>query len=153
MEWVYDRKQADVDRAKELTEKYLSGVITNAELIEWRSGLKGTLNLSDLNRIEGNTAELAQLVAASVQTRTWSYGDIPRVSDYFRLIKNVQSIRNAWGALAKTPETPMQPLNTYQKWNDIEKILHDVHYVFERTAQSYYYCGDEIFAGEGIGII
>jgi len=45
----------------------------------------------------------------------------------------------------------LSPLVTYQKWNAIERILHDVKYVYDRVMDSYYYCGDEIYAGEGIG--
>lgn len=153
MEWVYDRTQEDVDRAKKINQKYLSGVITDSELAEWNAGLKGALNTCDLNRIENNMKELSELVAVFVQTRTWAYGSIPRVSDYLRIRNNAEKIRNAWAVLRDTPNTPMPPMNTYQKWNDIEKILHDVHYVYERTVQNYYYCGNEIFAGEGIGLI
>ena len=78
---------------------------------------------------------------------------IPRVSDFKRICDNVQRIREAWSALKDTPATPDPPLITYQKWNAIERILHDVKYVYDRVVGSYYYCGDEIYAGEGIGIL
>lgn len=153
MEFVYDRTQADVDRVKELNQKYLARTITEEEKTEWSAGLKGALNISDLNRIESNTAQLASLLAVTVQTKTWNYNDIPRASDYLRIRNNVQAVRDAWAALSDTPETPTQPLVTYQKWNDIERILHDVNYVYERTMNSYYYCDTEIYAGEGAGIL
>lgn len=153
MEFVYDRTQADVDRAKELNQKYLSRTITDDEKAEWAAGIKGALNLADLNRIEGNTAQLASLLAVTIQTKTWNYNDIPRSSDYLRIRNNVQTIRDAWAALSDTPDTPTQPLTTYQKWNDIERILHDVNYVYERIMNSYYYCDTEIYAGEGVGIL
>lgn len=150
---VYDRTQADVDRVLELNQKYLARTITDEEKVEWAGGLKGALNISDLNRIEENTALLASLLAVTAQTKTWNYNDIPRASDYLRIRNNVQSVRDAWAALSDTPDTPTQPLVTYQKWNDIERILHDVNYVYERTMNSYYYCDTEIYAGEGAGIL
>ncbi len=155
--FVYDRTQADVDRVKELNKKYLDGTITDEEKQEWNTGingklgLKGAFNLSDIQRIENNTQIIGGLVAASVNVKTWAYGDIPRVSDYRRIRQNVQKIKEAFLTHSDTPEVPGQPLNTYQKWNDIEKILHDVYYIYVRLKNSYYYCDTEMYAGEGIG--
>ena len=153
MEWIYDRTQSDVDRVRELNAKYIAGTISDDEKAEWAAGLKGALNVSDLNRIEGNMATVAGKVAASIKTKSWSYGDIPRVSDYLRIRGNLQVIKDAWMALSDSPAVPDQPLNTFQKWNDIEKLLHDVNYTYDRTVSSYDYCGSEIYAGEGIGVI
>ncbi len=153
MEFVYDRTQSDVDRVKELNQKYLARTISDEEKAEWAAGLKGALNVSDLNRIESNTTQIASFLAVTVHTKTWNYNDIPRASDYLRIRNNVQAVRDAWAALSNTPQTPAQPLNTYQKWNNIERILHDVNYVYERTMNSYYYCDTEIYAGEGAGIL
>ena len=155
--FVYDRTQEDVDRVKELNRKYLDGTITEEEKQEWNTGingkvgLKGALNLSDIKRIENNVKVIGALVAAAVSVREWDYGDIPRVSDYTRRCGNVQKIRSTFIVHADTPQVPKQPLNTYQKWNDIEKILHDVYYIYVRLKNSYYYCGTEMCAGEGIG--
>ena len=148
MEWVYDRTQEDVKRAKLLTPKYAAGTITETEKKEWAAGMKGALNASDLNRIEGNIREIAGFLAI-----TWEKNQIPRVSDFKRIRDNVQRIRDAWSTLKDTPDTPDTPLVTYQQWNAIERILHDVKYVYDRVMDSYYYCGDEIYAGEGIGIL
>ncbi len=157
LSFVYDRTQADVDRVKELNRRYLDGTITEKERREWGTGingslgLKGAFNLSDLQRVEGNTQVIGGLVAATVSVKGWEYGDIPRVSDYQRIRNNVQKIKNSLMVLSDTPQVPDQPLNTFQKWNDIERILHDVFYVYVRLQNSYYYCGSETYAGEGIG--
>lgn len=159
MEFVYDRTQADVDRVKYLNERYISGTITDEEKREWNigingsAGLKGAFNLADINRIEINCQTIGELLSADVEVKKWEYGDIPRVGDYLRIRDNVQKIRDAFFTFSNTPPTPIQPLNTYQKWNDIERILHDVYYVYMRIQNSYYYCGDGMHAGEGIGDI
>ncbi len=157
LDFVYDRTQADVDRVKELNTKYLNGTISEDEKREWSTGingsrgLKGAFNLCDLQRVESNTQVIGGLAAATVSTKDWAYGDIPRISDYARIRENVQKIRDSQMVLSVTPEVPGQPLSTFQKWNDIEKILHDVYYVYTRLQESYYYCGTEMYAGEGIG--
>lgn len=151
MEFIYDRTEEDVKRAAELNEKYAGGRITEHEKQEWMGNLKGALNLSDLNRIEGNLAVLAQHFNTTVAQKTWACGDIPRTGDYKRILDNVQNVRSAWFALSDTPPTPVQPLNTYGKWNDIERILHDLNYTYQRYINNVCYCGTEICAGERIG--
>ena len=153
MEWVYDRTQADVERVKALNDKYAAGTISEEEKREWAAGMKGALNAADLNRIESNIREIAEALAVSVTVKMWGADQIPRASDFKRIRDNVQRIREAWSALKDTPATPDPPLTTYQKWNAIERILHDVKYVYDRVMGSSYYCGDEIYAGEGIGIL
>ena len=113
---------------------------------------KGVLNADDINRIENNTGDIADKIAVPVTVKSWSVGGLPRVSDYKRIRDNVERIRQGYGIRSDTPATPEQPLNTYQKWNDIERILFDVNDLYDRTENARAYCG-EIFAGEGVGIL
>ena len=159
MEFVYDRTQADVDRVKYLNQRYINGTITDEEKREWNTGingsigLKGALNLADIQRIEENCRTISEILSADIKTKEWEYGDIPRVSDYLRIRDNVQRIRDIYPSISSIPQVPEQPLNTYWKWNDIEKILHDVYNIYVRIQNGYYYCGAEMYAGEGIGDI
>ena len=130
MEFVYDRSAQDV---LQMTKK-------------------GVLNADDINRIENNTWDIADKIAVPVTVKSWSVGGLPRVSDYKRIRDNVERIRQGYGIRSDTPVTPEQPLNTYQKWNDIERILFDVNDLYDRTENARAYCG-EIFAGEGVGIL
>lgn len=130
MEFVYDRSAQDVlQRTK-----------------------RGVLNADDLNRIENNCKEIGDKIAIPVTVKSWAVGGLPRVSDYARIRKNVEDIRNGYGIKSDTPETPKSPLNAYQKWNDIEKILYDVNDLYERTMSAKVYCG-EMYAGNEIGVI
>ena len=130
MEFVYDRSAQDV---LQMTKK-------------------GVLNADDINRIENNTETIADKIAVPVTVKSWPVGGLPRVSDYKRIRDNVERIRQGYGIRSDTPATPEQPLNTYQKWNDIERILFDVNDLYDRTENARAYCG-EIFAGEGVGIL
>lgn len=155
MEFIYDRTQGDVDRVIELNRKYVEGSITEDEKAEWASDMKGALNLSDITRIEGNIKALAEFFEVSIGLDPYpdkTTRSIPRVNrDYKRILDNLQVLRDAWFALSDTPGTPAQPLNTYQKWNDIERILHDLNYTYEGYINGFSYCGTEVYAGEGIG--
>lgn len=160
--FVYDRTQEDVDKAIELNNKYLNGTITKEEKEEWEKGiefwhelrwdrsLKGVLNVVDIERVEWNTSVIADLLVIDVQTNEWHYGDIPRVTDYKRIRDNVDKLRSVWN-LKTVPKTPIQPLNTYQKWNDIEKILHDIYSTYIGLLNNRQYCGTEMYAGESVG--
>lgn len=153
MEFVYDRTQADVDRVTELNRKYIIGTITAEEKAEWAVGIKGALNLADVNRVESNMMAIAAEIAASVSTKTWSTEVALRESDYTRILSNLGTIRAGYGIMSDTPLVPEHPVNTFQKWNDIEKILYDVHYVYTHVQMDRFYCGSDVFAGEGIGVL
>lgn len=150
--FVFDRTQEDVDRVLELQKKYIDGTITDDEKKEWNDGIKGAINISDINRIEENIDAISSVISVKTVVKSWEMGNIPNASDYRRILSNVQKICEGWAVLPDTPEIPKQPLNTYQKWNDIEHILYDVYYLYNTTSAHLYY-GGEISAGEGIGII
>ena len=136
--FVHDRTQEDVLRVARLNDKYLNLEITKEERDEWLAGIKGALNASDLQRIEWNTRLIGELelLRLTLSVREWERPDIPRVSDFTRLLDNVRQIRESGMTLPDTPQVPEHPLNTYQKWNDIEKILHDAVLVHERTLKN-----------------
>lgn len=127
--------------------------ITDRSLEDIRQRTKAFLNASDLERIEKNTELIAGYIAVPVTVRTdWAIGDLPRASEYRRIRDNVERIRNGYAIRADTPPTPVQPLNTYQKWNDIEKILKDVFWMYFDNLNNINYCG-EVYAGEGVGVL
>ena len=130
MDFVYDRTNQDVLDKNE----------------------KGTNSLPMWNRVESNSQAIANKIAVPVTTKSWVMTDIPRVSDYLRVRTNVEAIRSGYGTFPGTPTTPTQPLNNYEKWNAIEKILHDVNKLYDDTQNALYYSG-EIYAGESVGIL
>lgn len=114
---------------------------------------KGFINASDMERVETNTELIAGYIAVPVTVKkNWKTGDLPRVSDFKRIRDNVEKIRSGYVIRADTPETPVQPLNTWQKWNDLEQILYDVFWIYFNNLNNKDYCG-EISAGEEIGVI
>lgn len=75
----------------------------------------------------------------------------PTESVYEELLNNVEEIRNAHIGYSTTPPVPVHPLNTYQKWNQIERILSDVYAILLNNF--HYYCGSEIYAGDETGLL
>ena len=155
LEFVCDRTGRDVDYVIELTRKYQNGTISDNEKKEWMRGLKGALNASDLNRIESNIASISSILQVEICScqNNWSARDKPHAEDYERIRNNVKTIRDEWMQLPGILPVPERPLNTYQKWNDIEKILSDIFLVYKNIIGNFYYCDTEVYAGEGIGVL
>lgn len=131
MEFVYDRSAQDVlERTK-----------------------KGVLNAVDLNRIEGNAKAIGDKIAVPVVAKTWEMGGLPRYSDYARISDNVARIRAGYAVRSDTPEVPERPFNSYDKWNDIEKILFDVNDIYEKSISVKIFCGEDVSCGDEIGVI
>lgn len=144
--FIYDRTQADVDRVKEL--RSIGWVnLTDAQKAEWLGGLKGSLNTADLQRIENNVYSLSQLLEVSLQSNKDNIPEIPGVSYFNQLIVNLEALIATGFVYLTTPEVPQNPINTFQKVNDIEKILRDIYSVYVANSTSSFYCG-EAYAGE-----
>lgn len=153
---VYDRNLSDVQEAKEYQRKIINtgfSSLTEQEKQKWYAGLKGYLNTTDLNRIEGNCKELGELLNIQLgAVKTWGMQNIPTQSDFQRIRDNVEKIRESRYVYPSTPYTPELPLNTYNKINDIEKILYDVHTSASGNFEAKYYI-DEIYINEEMGEI
>lgn len=142
---IYDRTLYDVNRAIELNNKYLNGTITNEEKIEWKNGLKGALNKSDLDRILVDINYLSNKSQVSITSQT--IPEIPTISWYSELLTNIQTLVNAIGKRSETPDLPTQPLNTYTKWNIIEKHLQDMYEI--TSSYVFNYCGNnELYSND-----
>lgn len=153
MIFVTDRTQEDVDRVKYLTEVLLSGTNTEEELEEFLENSKGALNYSDLHRIASNINDIAELINVPHNLYEYDYihpetYDVPRVAYFKDLLEHISRIRNSHYYLSGTPRTPSMPLNTFQKINDIEKILEDAYTAYLINQKSLFYCGDNIYSGE-----
>lgn len=148
--FIFDRTQSDVDRVKELA--VLGHChMTEEQKKEWSRGLKGSYNRTDAARNEKNCKMLAEFLKLDINTYQDSVPLHPDADYWHHLLNNVSAIRESGYHYRTTPEVPDMPINTYQKANDIERILYDVYTVF--SAIVYYYAGTEIYAGEEIGLL
>lgn len=147
-ETVTDRSQSDVNRVLELLEKGWQNFSDN-EKTEWSNGLKGAMNTADYERIQNNIQLLSDVLEIGLTVS--AVPEPPTASFFDEILQNVTAIREAHPAYTTTPENPTHPLNTYSKWNDIEKILTDVYTILLNNFC--YYCGSEIYAGDETGLL
>jgi hypothetical protein len=110
--------------------------------------MRGALNVSDLSRIQNNIQILIDVL--EINTTVAEIPEFINTSFLDNIIKNVELIRKAYMIYTHTPKTPSHPLNTFSKWNDLEKILDDVYTIL--NSNFHYHCGD-IYAGESIGLL
>jgi hypothetical protein len=81
----------------------------------------------------------------------WTKESKPSTEALSRYFNNIAEIRALLPAVyASTPEVPGANLSefTYEKANDLEKILLDIEKIIQNIVASWFYLGD-IYAGEG----
>lgn len=150
---ITDRTPYDVDRWKQLKNKGIQNM-TATELAEWRNGMKGSYNYTDLNRVEEAVKYVAQRLTQKgysifLTTKTdWTLGTIPTKAAMDRYMGNVARIRSAIPVYPTTPAAPTTAQKlTYKMANDIEQILKDVDSLIDNMLGGYYFSGD-LYAGE-----
>ena len=151
---IYDRTQADVDRAIELNAKYNEGTITAEELTEWDNFLKGAIDYQTLNRVgewveylSNKLNSYAYLNTTSPKT-DWAVTDFMTQQQAVTYLQNIRNLMNVIGVRI-TAELPnsMNKL-TFESANAIEKILYDLDTGISNMEQNWKYSG-EVISGEG----
>jgi hypothetical protein len=87
--------------------------------------LKGCVNASDLNRIEGNLDYLNRRIIfkggspGSMVVKTWERGEVVLTSDVRRLVKNARGVAHLYGLLGVVP-MPALTIEGYEDMNNLE---------------------------------
>ena len=113
-EFILDRTKADVDYANSLSEVQRANLATD---------LKGTLNLSDFQRLDTNFSALSILDDEEFLDLTPQ--DVPYEAYFNTIEANLIDVLETDYHLASTPAVPERPFNEYRKWNSIEQIVFD----------------------------
>ena len=129
-----------------VTNRTLDDVLARNEL--------GVLNASDLNRIDGNMQELAKKLGVTIApAKNWTNSSIPVVSDYERIINSTKAVRSALKVPEPMPEVPAMPLNSFDKYNAIEKIQLMLYTQYRVLQDAKIFAGDGYYSGDKIGVI
>ncbi len=142
---IYDRTQSDIDAAEEALAAVQRGEPLTAQIIA--ALIKGTLNISVMNRIESKEDELSGLFAADyyfsdyIQTKSWTYYDYFKPSDFDRILDNLQKLRQAYFTHTSTPEIPDRNYFRYQTINAVEYMLNDLDIMINEIKSYYRECG------------
>lgn len=129
-----------------VTNRTLDDVLARNEL--------GVLNASDLNRIDGNMQELAKNLGITIApAKNWTNSSIPVVSDYERIIDSTKAVRSALKVPEPMPEVPAMPLNSFDKYNAIEKIQLMLYTQYRILQDAKIFAGEGYYSGDKIGVI
>ncbi len=146
-EWiepVFDRTEEDVSLAK----AYNKSPSESAS-----SEYKGTLNASDLNRIEGNCEYLSELLhscgyTSHVTVKTdWSMTDFPTLTEFTRVRDNITELLNAYAQAQDMPEMRADDRTDYVEINNMEFDLYRINEMIADMKAIYMYSG-ELYGGE-----
>lgn len=148
-EWIepiFDRTIDDVNYAIAKIEEWKQTGTT--DVID----LKGCLNVSDINRIDGNIQYLKERLNAlyyfpSTVHVVWGGDDLPDEMDVDMLLLSLANTITAYFKPTNSPDVPDTML-TYTQINDIEKILYLVKEMIEDMVASFRECGT-FNCGEG----
>lgn len=151
---IYDRTQADVNRAIELNSKYNAGTITAEELTEWDNFLKGAIDYQTLNRVGEWVEYLSDKLNSYSYLQTtypktdWVETDFMTPEQAITYLQNIRTLMNVIN-VRLTAELPnsMNKL-TFESANAIEKILYDLDTGITNMEQTWEYVG-EVISGEG----
>lgn len=105
-----------------------------------------------MNRIEGDCAQLGELLGVTLTTKTWVRTDFATVAELARIRENISALRAAYYTPSSTPDTPDNPLNNWEKFNAAEQILADLYSIYNKNCSAYMRLG-EGYAGDQIGVI
>lgn len=126
---IYDRTQLDIDNDTE----------------------KGQYTYTDLNRVESWCEYIANILNSynyfvHIDVKTdWKESDYHYSEDLERIRQNVYTLKNAYYSFTQIPEN--LEYMTYEKANDIEKILYEINTLIENMISQFYYAG-ELYSGE-----
>ncbi len=113
---------------------------------------KGHLNADDLNRIEGNAQYLHEVLLGYGYSQSpitkidWVMTDFPYISEMERVRSNVAEIIRGYYSQNTEVPTSIESL-TWQKLNDLERVLLQVKEMIGKMEQSFKYCGDAYCGG------
>lgn len=159
---VFDRKQEHVDKAIAFRDKYLKGggIVEYSYVPDDKYDIddiyifiqalqKGVLFVEDvINRIEYWQDKIQTMLNEIGYWNTdlhnqleWNLGAKFTKSDFERILKNEDKLKNAFFVYKDTPATPPISFH-YDDINSIEKILYDLNKMVENVKSNYRECGN-----------
>ena len=147
---ITDRTAVDVQRLQELIAKGPS--MTEEEMTEWLSHMKGAYNARDLNRVEKAVLYVIERLKIAgwflvAQTKTnWQMTDFPTLLEMQRYLNNVRLLRSALPV--GMPEIPLDTDKLkFDEANTIEQVLEMLDAAVTNIMLNVYY-SNEIYSGE-----
>lgn len=139
IEPIFDRTIEDVEYAIAKIEEWKQKGTTDVV------DLKGCLNVSDFNRIDGNIQYLKERLMSyyyfpSTIHVVWDGDDLPDDMDIAILLGSLWNIRDAYFKPDNAPDVP-ETMLTYTQINDIEQNLYLLKEMLDNMVASFRQCG------------
>lgn len=136
---VFDRTAEDVAFAKEQIQRWVQQPLVSNRIETY--DLKGCLNLSDINRIEGNIQYLSDRLSkwyykSSVSCKRWERSGLPTEKDVRRILSNLKQIIDSYCQMEGTPSVPSS-MARYTDINAIEKNLYNIKQLLDAMEGSF----------------
>lgn len=142
---IYDRTRYDVTKAnsiwKSKVQKFKTLSRTDLQMLE-----RGRVTVNTLNRIESKQREIVDKISEigyyvnGVTNKEWGGAEIFGLTDFERILENLEKIRKAYFVASETPSVPAPEFH-YTVFNDIEKMLVDIEDIYNYTTSHYLECG------------
>ena len=136
---VYDRTEEDVEFASKKIAEWIAADITGNPLVVY--DLKGCLNVSDINRIEGNISYLSRQLSDSyyspdTSSKSWTESGMPNEQDIKRILYNVSALITAFYQPKGAPTIPTNMLGYYEV-NAVEENLYLIKQLLDNMVNSF----------------
>ena len=141
---ITDRTEQDVVEWQTLKDVEYS-LMTLNQKSRWDSDMKGSYNISDLNRVGAAVEYLTNLLNSygyTVNTHTkitYIEIDIPSLTQMTNYLSDVKAIKEKLGGIQEMPET-MNNLS-YEDANNIEKVLYQINSFIQNMIKYFHRCG------------
>ncbi len=138
-EWIqpiYDRTEEDVAFAQEQIRQWIEGKLSDKTY-----ELKGCLNLTDINRIEGNIQYISDRLSElnyppGTFSKVWKQSDLPTAQDIERILSNIRLIIANYYQPEDVSEIP-ESMSTFSDINAIEKDLYAIKQLLDLMIEGF----------------
>lgn len=139
IEPIFDRTNEDVTFAKKQIQEWIDAKLSGATVTTYE--LKGCLNLTDINRIEGNIQYLSDRLNelyyhSGTSCKVWERSGLPTERDIRRILNNLKLIIAAYYQQDGVAEVP-EDMSTFSDINAIEENLYAIKQLLDAMVASF----------------
>lgn len=138
IEPIFDRTESDVEFAKEQIAKWSK---LSLNTLQTTRELKGCLNVSDINRIEGDIQYLSDILDEygynpHVPCKVWERSGLPTERDVRRILSNIKLLISSYHQIPDSPGVPSE-MARYTDINAIEENLYNIKLLLDAMVNSF----------------
>lgn len=139
IEPIFDRTNEDISFAQTKIQGWIAAKMSGAIVETYE--LKGCLNLTDINRIEGNIQYLSDRLdelnyPPGTSCKMWERNGLPTERDVRRILNNLKLIIAAYYQQDEIADVP-EDMNTFSDINAIEENLYAIKQLLDSMVDGF----------------